>query len=309
MKSSIIWLHHGAFWLYILIPILQLTGFHPLTAIVSTVVLNLINIPLIYYLNGILFGRKTGLISALIFAFYYQCILLARTGYHISLIPLLFLVFALCLVKKRYFLSGLFLAFLYQVHILAVIYWPLAFVYLFFKKEPFLNFIIGSFLGLIPFLISGPIQTFGVVFWLIKNLTVIFKFSGVSNSQTFVIYIPLIMVISVLLSRLNRKVLYVAGIIYFIVNLNILLSNHYYPPDIFYGPDYSQKMLISRQILADSKTAIPEVQVVGGLPGDTNYSDSYIYLIRWLQKKGVKPAGIYSKFIVDENTLNIRMLE
>ena len=309
LRSSIYWLHHGALWMYILLPALWLTDFHPLTAHFFTVFLNLFNIPLIYYLSGIWFGKKTGLIASFIFSFSYIFILFARFGYHISLIPLLFLISALCLVKKRYFLSGLFLAFFYQVHLLAVIYWPLAFLYLIVKKAPFMKFILGSLIGIIPFLLSGPVQTFGIIVWLAKYAVSLHGSVGISSSESMVVALPLVIVVSVVLSRLNRKILYVLSLIYFIFNLNFLISYHFYPPDIFYSPDYSSKLLISRQILDHSRITAPGIQIIGGLPGDTGYSDSYTYLLGWLQKRGLKPSGVYSKFVIDENTLTLRMLE
>ncbi len=205
LRSSIYWLHHGAFWLYVLIPALPLTNFHPLTASFMTVFLNLLNIPLIYYFSGLLFGKKKAVISAFLISFFNYSIVLSRLGNHISLIPLLWLIFALCLIKKRYFLSGLFLGFLYQTHLFAFIYWPAAILYLLYKKAPLSGFITGSVIGIIPFIISGPIQTFGIVVWLMKYLLTLRNFSGASNSQMLIFLIPVMVALAVVLSRLKGR--------------------------------------------------------------------------------------------------------
>jgi hypothetical protein len=310
MKASINWLHHGAFWLYILLPALLATNFHPLTAHFLTVILGIVNIPLIYYLSGSLFGKKTAIVSAFLTTFFYYFIILSRLGYHISLIPLLWLISALCLVKKRYFLSGLFLGFLYQVHLFAFVYWPVAFIYLLLKKAPLSKFIVGSVIGIIPFIISGPIQTFGVIAWLVKYLLSLKNFSGATNSQMLIFLVPLVVAVSAIFSLLKYKILVILGAIYLVFNLNYLKSTKYYPQSILYGYNYYQKLQISRQILRQSHLSIPEITALGGLAdASTNYADPYNYLIWWLQKRGERPAGVYSKFVIDENTLSLTMLK
>ena len=310
LRSSIYWLHHGAFWLYILIPALPLTNFHPLTASFLTVLLSLFNIPLIYYFSGLLFGKKRAVISAFIVSFFNYSIVLSRLGNHISLIPLLWLIFATALIKKRYFLSGLFLGFLYQTHLFAFIYWPVAVLYLLFKKAPLSSFMAGSVVGIIPFILTGPIQTFGVVFWLMKYLLTINNFSGASNSQMLIFLIPVMVAVSVVLSRLKGSFLVILGVIYIVFNLHYLISCKFTPWSVFYSINYGQKLLISKQILQQSRISSPEIIVPGGLPGASNsYSEPYKYLLWWMQRLGEKPGGTYSKFLVEENKLSVKMLE
>ena len=310
LRSSIYWLHHGAFWLYVLIPALPITNFHPLTASFLTVFLNLFNIPLVYYFSGLLFGKKQAVISAFLVSFFNYSIVLSRLGNHISLIPLLWLIFALALVKKRYFLSGLFLGFLYQTHLFAFVYWPVAILYLLYKKAPLSGFITGSVIGIIPFIITGPIQTFGIVVWLMKYLLTLRNFSGASNSQMLIFLIPAMVVVSVLLSRLEKRFLAILGVIYLVFNVHYLISRNFTPWSIFYSINYGQKLRISRQILQQSRLSSPEIIVPGGLPDASNsYSEPYKYLVWWLQRRGGKPEGTYSKFVVDENKLSVKVLE
>jgi hypothetical protein len=309
MKASITWLHHGAFWLYMLIPALFVTGYHPLTAHFLTVFLGLLNIPLIYYFSGLVFGKKTALISAFLSTFFYYLIILSRLGYHISLVPLMWLVTALSLIKKKYFLSGLFLAFFYQTHLMAVIYWPVAFLYLLFKKAPFSGFIAGSAIGLIPFILTGPVQTFGVVLWMIKYLITAHGISSATNSQLLIFLVPAIILISYALSYLKTRALLLLGVIYIVFNLYYLDSTHYYPPKILYGTNYGRKLEISRNILKKSLISSPGIIVPVGLPGVDNYADPYEYLVWWLERQGNRPGGQYSVFEIDENTNSLTVLE
>jgi putative effector of murein hydrolase LrgA (UPF0299 family) len=243
-------------------------------------------------------------------AFFYYFILLSRMGYHISLIPLFWLVSALCLVRRRYFPAGLFLGFLYQLHLMAAVYWPVAFGYLVFKKAPFSAFILGSFVGIIPFILTGPVQTFGVIVWLAKSLANLNSFSGASNSQLLVLFVPLVVAVSAVLSLIKARFLAVLGLIFLGFNLYYLIATRYYPPKILYGLNYGQKLGLSRQILDQSRVTTPFISVPGGLVDVSyGYAVPYDYLVWWLQRQGAKPAGSYSEFIVDENTLSLRVLE
>ncbi|MBI5358328.1 hypothetical protein HZB69_01715 [Candidatus Amesbacteria bacterium] len=185
ITSSIVWLHQGPLWTYMVIPAFWLSNFHPLSPVVFIIFINLFLFPNFYYLISKLFNKRTALLSIFLFALIPWWRTHSITPYHTSPIPLFEVIFLLSLIKHRDFLAGLFLGLLYQLHLLTFIFWPLLLLRL-NKKSIF-----GFILGILPFIISGPTQTLGIFIWIIKHLFEGFGGTGLaSDAYRVVLFIP-----------------------------------------------------------------------------------------------------------------------
>lgn len=175
ITSSITWLHQGPLWTYILKV--------PVNPLFFTITSGLLAIALIYYLAG---PAAAALMAIVPFA-----VTQDLTAYHTSPIPLLFFVSFGLMQRKHSFLAGLFIGLLYQSHLLTFIYWPL-WLYLIIKYKLRLGICgLGFATGILPFIISGPIQTFGIFIWLTKQLLTGFggTSSGISTAY-WVVLLP-----------------------------------------------------------------------------------------------------------------------
>lgn len=176
ITASITWLHQGPLWTYLLllptalsIPPQVLTT----TGGVATVVLA-------YFAAG---PVAAALLALLPFA-----VVASQTAYHTSLIPLFFFIAYLCLTRRRPFLGGLFIGFLYQSHLLTFIYWPLWVILA--RKLPKLPITLGIILGILPFILAGPIQTFGIFIWIGKGLLTGWEVSSGISTAYWQVLLP-----------------------------------------------------------------------------------------------------------------------
>jgi hypothetical protein len=222
ISTSITWLHQGPLWTYLLIPGLVISNFHPLSGTIFTIVLSVLTVLLIFFWCTSVFNRQTGIISAALVALCPFAIFSSRMSYHTSVIPLFTAIFLLLLSRKQALLAGLFWGFLYQLHLLTFVFWPIVAIYIFKKNIHLFIFILGFVVGIFPFIISGPVQTLGIFVWLVKFLITGAHSSGLSAAYHMVFFIPLVIIISVVLSRLPRFVSYVVLLIIFMLNLFVL---------------------------------------------------------------------------------------
>lgn len=367
ITSSIIWLNQGPLWTYLLIPGLVASRFHPLSGAVLSNLGNLLTLPLIYYLGCLKFGRRTGLITSLLFATSPLVIHYSRLGYHTSFIPLFTAIFLLQLHHRRSFLAGLFLGFLYQLHLVTFIFWPLV-VFFALRRKLRLGELIGGFLlGILPLLVSGPLLVPKLLAWAVKHAVTgpvvhdrpqsipaffYFNFSrfffapsplmslliGISSfvslhfrfhrfylwllvpvtiiaigripAEIYLIalFVPASLVFAHGLSSLPRFLLVPVVTILVLANPTYLISRNYVLDPSQIGPSLSQRLSLSRQILAASMTANPQVSTSG--PGDI-YATApapYQYLIWWLAR--TQPAsGVHSKFVIFDQMQTWKMVE
>lgn len=190
ITSSVTWLHQGPLWTYLLLV--------PLPPIIFTFSTSIMTVALVFL--------AAGGIPALIMAVLPFAIIQTLTPYHTALIPLFFFLAYLNIVRRHSYLSGLFIGFLYQLHLLTFIYWPL-FLYLASKKDLSLRRLaLGFILGILPFIISGPVQTFGIFVWLIKQILTGFDgvTSGISTAYWVVLMPGLILVLKWIYVYWNR---------------------------------------------------------------------------------------------------------
>lgn len=192
ITSSIVWLHQGPLWTYMVIPAFWLSNFHPLSPVIFIIFINLFLIPNFYYLISLLFDKRTALLSTLVLVLNPWLMMHLRTPYHTAPIPLFEVIFLLCLIKQRDFLAGLFLGMLYQLHLLTFIFWPLLLTSKILNPKSVLGFL----LGILPFLVAGPTQTFGIFVWIIKHLFEGFGGTGLaSEAYRVVLYIPCLLLL------------------------------------------------------------------------------------------------------------------
>ena len=171
ITSSVVWLHQGSLFTYLLIPALSIASYHPASGAVLTAGLGVIGILLVYWIGRIWLGRKAGLIAAVLYSFSPLAVIHARTAYHTAPIPVFFSLFLLLVYKKRWFLAFLFLGFLYQLELASVVLWPVVGYYIFSNKsKPRLLDYGAMVIAILPLLASGWIQGTGVFVWSIYRL-------------------------------------------------------------------------------------------------------------------------------------------
>lgn len=178
ITASITWLHQGPLWTYLLL-LPTAIGLPPQ---ILTIIAGVAAVALAY------FAARP--VAAVILALLPFAVTVSQTAYHTSLIPLLFFLSFLCFCRRRLFLAGLFVGWLYQAHLLTFIYWPL-WLYLVLKLRLRLPpVLLGFGLGILPFIIAGPVQLFGIFVWLAKQLLA--GFSGVSSGISTAYWVVLL---------------------------------------------------------------------------------------------------------------------
>lgn len=193
ITASITWLHQGPLWTYFLIPA-------PYSGRLLIFVSSLLCLPLLYVLVRHLKNRRSALLALTIYALLPYFVRQSSFAYHTSLLPLFTLVTGLALIKGRSFLAGLFTGFLYQLHLLTFLFWPIPLYAYLTSRLLGRRFLTGLALGLLPFIISGPISTLGIFGWLVKQAVTSFSgVSGVSDAYVAVLALPALIALSLVL--------------------------------------------------------------------------------------------------------------
>lgn len=176
ITASITWLHQGPLWTYLLL-LPTAIGLPPQAL---TIAGGVAAVALAYWI--------VGWVPALVLAVLPFAVVASQTAYHTSLIPLFFFLSYLCLSRRRPFLGGLFIGFLYQSHLLTFIYWPLWVILA--RKLPKLPITLGIILGILPFILAGPIQTFGIFIWIGKGLLTGWEVSSGISTAYWQVLLP-----------------------------------------------------------------------------------------------------------------------
>lgn len=309
ITTSITWLHQGPLWTYILIPLEKIFSFSPYIPNYLTAIFGTISLVLMYYCTRLIYNTKTALISTYILSILYFSVIQDRIAYHTSLIPLFSLIIVISLKRRWIMVSGLFLGFSFQLHILSAIFWPFVLYYILRNKFETTKYIFGFCLGILPFIISGPVQTFGVIFWLLKYLIAPPVTTGISTAYMVVAMIPVILILSKQVSRLPQTAIILLSSLFLVLNLVILGKFNFNGLSPLIGPNLAEKIVISKNILALSNTTLPRLVVPNSPRGVTSNTLPYTYLIWWQSNTGVYPSGSASAFLVDENNFSFRMLK
>jgi hypothetical protein len=178
ITSSVTWLHQGPLWTYFLLFPLAVH----ISPLILTIAMSITAIVLVYLL--------VGLIPALVLTLLPFDITNSQTIYHTTPILLFFYITYGLILRKRNFLSGLFIGLLYQLHLLSFIYWPWWLFLIYRQKLKLWPTLFGFLIGIVPFLIAGPIQTLGVFVWLGKQI--VEGFAGVSSGVSTAYWIVLL---------------------------------------------------------------------------------------------------------------------
>mgnify|MGYP001588910091 FL=1 len=282
ITASITWLHQGPLWTYLLVPLIA----HPVLPAILTSIMGVVSVYLIYFLGG--------WPASLLLAVLPLAILQSRMPYHTSLIPLFSIIYFLALRRHRDFLAGLFLGFLYQLHLLTFIFWPV----MFFRRRAIPGFI----LGILPFLLVGPVQTFGIFAWIAKHALTGFGGSTLSTAYLVVFLVPAILIASWFLNRLPKS--------FRILVIMIYLGFSIWNLEFSLGPSFSSRLSLSRAILSQSQTSSPELVMSGSGSQFRSYSMPYEYLVWWLSRS--LPAdrrGTHSRFLIQEQAQTFEVLE
>ncbi|MEK7091301.1 MAG: glycosyltransferase family 2 protein [Patescibacteria group bacterium] len=282
ITASITWLHQGPLWTYFLVPLIA----HPVLPAVFTSVLGVVSVYLIYFLGG--------WSASLLLATLPLAVLQSRMPYHTSLIPLISIIYFLLLRRRRDFLAGLFLGFLYQLHLLTFIFWPL----LFLRLRP--RQIAGFLLGILPFLIVGPVQTFGIFAWIAKHALTGFGGSTISTAYLVVLLVPAILIASWFLNRLPK--------LFRILLIMIYLGFSIWNLEFTLGPSFSSRLSLSKAIFSQSRTTDPELVMDGPGSKFRSYSMPYEYLV-WRLSRSTPPSGTHSRFLIHESSQTFEVLK
>lgn len=213
IASSHPWLHQGAFWTYILVPIFAVFQFNPLSPGYFVAGLGLITTYLMYSLGSKMFSRRVGLLAAVLYATSPLIVFLDRMPYHTSPIALLTLVFVYSMYKwilgnVYYFVASIFLlATLYNFQIsttplLAVL--MVFVVYGFWKKQKYFTHLLNKkillvsflawFVPMLPMLLydisHGFPQTVKFIIWAGYKVALLFGFPNIHGDRVFAEVVP-----------------------------------------------------------------------------------------------------------------------
>lgn len=160
ITASYTWLHQGAFWTYMLAPVLWIYDYNPVGGAYFSAFIGTITVYVIYAVGKTLFKNESaGLLSALFFAVSPLIIFYTRMPYHTSPIPLVILIFIFTAYKylggnKNYLpLSAFLLGVLYNLELATMVFWVfLAIVFIKVKKFDFKLIIVSVIAFLVPML-------------------------------------------------------------------------------------------------------------------------------------------------------------
>jgi len=209
ITASLTWLHQGPLWTYLLKPALFFSNWSLISGQILTIFLWTCLIPTFYYLFFILFDKRTAQITTILLLLNPYTYKNAVTPYHTSPIPLFEVLFLLLLLKRKHFLSGLFLGFLYQLHLLTFIFWPIYPIFylpLFGGRSPIgdgvMRFVFGFFLGILPFILTGPKQIPQLLIWVLRSALTGFRGANLtSEAYLMVLYVPALLVLGYIISK------------------------------------------------------------------------------------------------------------
>lgn len=312
ITTSITWLHQGPLWTYLIVPVLVFSRFHPLSENLFMIVLSGVNIPLAFYLGAKLHNRQSGLIYATFMSSYYFLVFHTRLGYHTSPIPFLFNLTLLLILTGRSYLSGIFIGLLYQSHLLTFIYWPLFWFFSYRHKTKIdqLRFFLGFVAGVLPMIIAGPIQTFGIFIWLVSRLFLGFSSAGlISQSYLVVISAPIVLLISLIVPKIKGHILALCLSVFVVFNFIYLVRTGYLTRSGIFGLTYPRKLELSERLIKLASNTTPQITIHG--PGSKFASTRLPYLYFFWRYKylGGTFSGTGSAFLIDEFIAQVRVLE
>lgn len=215
ITASLTWLHQGPLWTYLLVPALFLSNYNFVSGRILTIFLWILLIPNFYFLISKIFNKNTARFMTIFLLLNPYTYKNAVMPYHTSPIPLFEVIFLLLWLKRRSFLSGLFLGFLYQLHLLTFIFWPISLYLLRSADHPLLcrrgkgggivRFLLGFFLGILPFIVTGPKQILQLWVWIFRSALTGFRGTNLaSEAYLVVLYVPTLLLLSYIIDKINK---------------------------------------------------------------------------------------------------------
>jgi len=171
ITTSVIWLHQGPLWTYLLISPLAIFSWYPVGGVVAALIIHLLTLIIIYWTARIFLDKKTAIVSFFLYLLSPYVVVFGFTPFDTSPVPLFSMLTLIFLKRQKYFSAFLFLGFLYQVERVSLIFWPVV-VYFIFKQKRFFQFgdCFAFLLGSLPLAIAGPIEFFGPVIFAVYKL-------------------------------------------------------------------------------------------------------------------------------------------
>lgn len=198
IPSSHPWLHQGPLWTYILIILLSISKFNPVSGAYFTSFLGVITVYILFLVGKEYFSKRTALIAAILYATSPLIIYHTRIPYHTAPIPFFVLIFLFSFRRwftgdiKYFLLIILSLVCLYQLELATAYFWLIFvgfIIFAYFKKRKLLTHLSGKyiFLSLLAFIIPMlPVilydfthrfpQTIGFIMWIGYKMLVVFGY-------------------------------------------------------------------------------------------------------------------------------------
>lgn len=138
ITSSHTWLHQGAYWTYLLAPVLFMSKFNPVSGAYLSIFLDIFGLLVLYKMISKFFTKKLGFYVALLYASSPLIVANARMPYHTSPVPLLVILLLYFLLKwvsgeHKYILAVfLIMSVLYNFNLATVVFWPVIITLIFF---------------------------------------------------------------------------------------------------------------------------------------------------------------------------------
>lgn len=170
ITASATWLNQGSVYTFLLIPALLLGGFDPVWGAGQTIVFGLLTVTMVYFVARYWYSNRAAVISALVMATSPLVIFHDRLAYHTSPIPLLVTLLILAVERRKGWLVGLLVGLLYQLELATVILWPVVAWFVWWKKVPVGQILVGFLIGIWPFVLFAPRQLPQFAKWVVLRL-------------------------------------------------------------------------------------------------------------------------------------------
>lgn len=231
-------IYSGAYFNYLLLPIVLISSYSPVKITIFFTFLNIITGLGVYLVAKKYFGNKAAIISSILFLFNYFMIYHSLFIWNYNLLPFVGLVLTYLLMRNineekvsNIFYIGLFSGFGVSLQILFLLYSAIILIFVVFKSKNkirnLLIFILGIILGNLPMLVFDVRHNF-------YQTNTIFQFlldtlNGKSDAGFAYYYLlPLAPTVSIFigawLSKLNNIIILVVMLPYVYLNSNLALS-------------------------------------------------------------------------------------
>lgn len=168
------WLSFGPLYYWLIMPLVKIFNFDPLSSAYTMAFLSILIIPVNYLITSRLFGRLTGIVSTFLISVSYSFIQIANGARFFSVVPLIFYPFLYFLVKslngnkKSFFWWAFWLGVMFNFHLSALLLIPPTIVAFFLNRikinKNIILLIFSGFLSTqIPFVLYNVRDNFQMI--------------------------------------------------------------------------------------------------------------------------------------------------